>query len=78
MSVKKTNKVILLGEDSVQGSILESIAAQVSEKLFEYLDAPIKILGAQNTPVPYAPSLEEAYLLSSEKILENIEKILKY
>ncbi len=69
-SVKKTSRVLLVGEDSRTGCVLESIAAQIAENLFEFLDAPIQVLGSKNTPVPYSPVLEEDYLVS-EKTLED-------
>lgn len=69
-TVRRTGKVLLVGEDSKQGSILESIGARISESLFSELDGPVRVLGALDTPVPYAPSLEDAYLVSTEHIVD--------
>ena len=77
-SLKKTSKVLLVGEDQVCGSILESLASQISGKYFTWLDAPPKVLGSKNTPVPYAPSLEAAYLVSMEEIEEAIAQIISW
>src|SRR5205085_2634432 len=66
LTVRRTGRVLLVGEDSRTGSILESIASKVGERLFELLDAPVRVLGSLDTPVPYAPSLEEAFLVSDE------------
>jgi 2-oxoisovalerate dehydrogenase E1 component len=68
-SVKHTGKVLLVGEDSRTGSVLESIASRIAESLYEHLDGPVRVLGSLDTPVPYSPSLEDAYLLSDEHIL---------
>ena len=68
-TVKRTGKVLLVGEDSRTGSILESIASKIGEQLFMDLDGPVRVLGSLDTPVPYAPSLEDAYLLSEQRIL---------
>ena len=59
-----------MGEDSRTGSILESIASRVGESLFDHLDAPVRVLGALDTPVPYAPSLEDAFLVSEALLFE--------
>ncbi|MBI1946942.1 MAG: hypothetical protein HYS27_14695 [Deltaproteobacteria bacterium] len=69
-TVRRTGKVLLVGEDSRTGSILESIASRVGESLFEHLDAPVRVLGSLDTPVPYSPSLEDAFLLSEQLVLE--------
>jgi 2-oxoisovalerate dehydrogenase E1 component beta subunit len=68
-SVRHTGKLLLVGEDSRTGSILESIASRVGESLYEHLDGPVRVLGALDTPVPYSPSLEDAFLLSDEEII---------
>jgi 2-oxoisovalerate dehydrogenase E1 component len=68
-SVKHNGKVLLVGEDSRTGSVLESIASRIGESLYEHLDGPVRVLGSLDTPVPYSPSLEDAYLLSEEHIL---------
>jgi 2-oxoisovalerate dehydrogenase E1 component beta subunit len=59
---RATGKVLIIHEDSRTGGIGESIAACIQEDAFEWLDAPVRIMGALDTPVPYAPPLEEAFL----------------
>ena len=61
-SVKKTNKVIILQEDSMFGGIASDISALISENCFTYLDAPIKRVASMETPVPFAANLEKQYL----------------
>ncbi|MGA0868745.1 MAG: hypothetical protein ACO3UM_07420, partial [Planctomycetota bacterium] len=54
-AVAGQESVLLVGEDSRTGSLLESIACRLGESLFDRLDAPIRVLGALDAPVPYAP-----------------------
>jgi 2-oxoisovalerate dehydrogenase E1 component len=69
------NRVLIIQEDTRTGSIGESIAAIIQEEAFEYLDAPIRILGALDTPVPYSPPLEEEFL-ASETMIERAARLL--
>ena len=62
------NRVLIVHEDSRTGGIGESLAAIIQEEAFEALDAPIRILGALDTPVPYSPPLEEFFLVSEAEI----------
>ena len=62
------HRVLIVHEDSRTGGIGESLAAVVQEQAFEWLDAPVRIVGALDTPVPYSPPLEEAYLPSDDQI----------
>lgn len=62
------NRVLIVHEDSRTGGIGESLAAIIQEEAFEALDAPIRILGALDTPVPYSPPLEEVFLVSEAEI----------
>jgi 2-oxoisovalerate dehydrogenase E1 component beta subunit len=77
-SVKRTGKVLLVGEDSRTGSILESVAARIVEECFMDLDAPVRVRGALDAPVPYAPSLEDAYLLSEADVLAEARALLAF
>ena len=77
-TVKRTGRVLLVGEDSRTGSVLESVASRIAETLFEWLDAPVRVLGSLDTPVPYAPSLEEVYLVSPEHLLATARWIVAY
>ena len=70
------NRVLIVHEDSKTGGIGESIAAIIQEEAFEALDAPIRILGALDAPVPYSPPLEEFFLVGEQEIL-NAAKLLK-
>ena len=62
---KHCGRVLIVHEDSRTGGIGESVAAIIQEEAFEWLDAPVRVLGALDTPVPYAPPLEEFFLVSA-------------
>jgi len=76
--VHKTGKVLIVQEDSKTGSIGQSIASIISEEAFEYLDAPVRVLGALDTPVPYSPPLEDFFLVSQKQIEAAARKLLQY
>jgi 2-oxoisovalerate dehydrogenase E1 component len=61
-SIKKTNKAIILQEDSLFGSIASDISSQLMELAFEFLDAPVKRVASIETPIPFASALEQQYL----------------
>jgi pyruvate/2-oxoglutarate/acetoin dehydrogenase E1 component len=61
-SVKRTNRVLIVHEDTRTGGIAGEIGMRISEKAFEWLDAPVLRVTAIDTPVPYSPPLEDYYL----------------
>ena len=69
-SVKKTNKAILLHEDTLTGGLAGELAGIISEHAFEYLDGPLVRIAAPDTPVPFSPPLEEAFLPNTERVVE--------
>jgi 2-oxoisovalerate dehydrogenase E1 component len=77
-AVKRTNRVIVAHEDQLTCGFGAEIAARISEDLFEYLDAPVTRVGAMDTPVAYAPELEEVILPQIDDLLKAIEKITAY
>jgi 2-oxoisovalerate dehydrogenase E1 component beta subunit len=77
-SVKRTNKVLIVHEDTLTGGIGAELAAILAEDLFEYLDGPITRVAAPDAPFPYAPPLEDAYLPDEEKILDAARKLAAY
>ena len=76
-SVKKTNKVIILQEDSMFGGLASDISALISENCFEFLDAPIKRVASMETPVPFAANLEQQYL-PKERFREELASLAAY
>ena len=69
------SRVLIVHEDSRTGGIGESLAAIVQEEAFEWLDAPVRVLAALDTPVPYSPPLED-YFLPSEQEIERAARLL--
>ena len=72
------HKVLIIHEDSRTGGIGESLAAIIQEEAFEWLDAPVRIVGALDTPVPYSPPLEEFYLPSEAQIERAARLLVSY
>ncbi len=77
-SVKKTGKVLIVHEDTLTAGFGAELAAIVAKEAFQYLDAPIQRVGAKDTPVPYAPTLEDAVLPSERVITKALEELAAY
>jgi 2-oxoisovalerate dehydrogenase E1 component beta subunit len=77
-SVRKTSKVLLLHEDTRTGGMAGELAATITESVFEYLDGPIVRVTAPDTPIPYSPPLEEAFLPNVEKVVEKARWLHRY
>jgi 2-oxoisovalerate dehydrogenase E1 component len=77
-SVKKTSRVIVAHEDSVSFGYGAEIAARISNELFEYLDAPVRRVGATDTFVAYAPQVEDFILPQSEDVEKAVQELMKY
>jgi 2-oxoisovalerate dehydrogenase E1 component len=77
-SVKKTNKVIVIHEDTLTGGFGAEIAARVADACFQFLDGPVKRIAAKDSHIPYAPILEPAILPSRENVYNGIRDLLKF
>ena len=77
-SVRKTNRLLVVHEDTRTGGIAGEIAATVFEGAFDDLDAPMRRVTSLDTPVPYAPSLEEYFRPSAEKIAAAARELARY
>jgi 2-oxoisovalerate dehydrogenase E1 component beta subunit len=77
-SVRKTSKALLVHEDTRTGGMAGELAATITESVFEYLDGPIVRVTAPDTPVPYSPPLEEAFLPNAEKVVEKARWLYRY
>ena len=77
-SVKKTSRVIVAHEDSVSYGYGAEIAARISDELFEYLDAPVRRVGATDTFVAYAPQVEDFILPQTEDVEKAVLDLMKY
>lgn len=74
-SVAKTHRLVIVDEDNPRCSAAADIAAMVADKGFDTLDAPIKLVTAPHTPVPFSPPLEAAYVPSPERIVDAVRSI---
>jgi len=72
------HRVLVVHEDSRTGGIGESLAAIIQEEAFEWLDAPVRIIGALDTPVPYSPPLEEFFLPSDAQVEHAVRLLMAY
>jgi 2-oxoisovalerate dehydrogenase E1 component len=77
-SVKKTARVIVAHEDPLSWGYGAEIAARISDELFEYLDAPVRRIGATDTFVAYAPQVEDFILPQSEDVEKAVRELMKY
>jgi 2-oxoisovalerate dehydrogenase E1 component beta subunit len=77
-TAKKTSKVIVLHEATLTGGPGGEVVARIAEKAFEYLDGPIIRIAPPDTPVPYSPPLEEAFLPQTKDIVEKAKKLAAY
>ena len=76
-SVKKTGRLVIVDEGIRRAGITAEIAALVTEEAFDFLDAPVKRLGNENTPIPFSPPLEDYFRPNADKIYKAVKKVLK-
>ncbi len=77
-SARKTSKVLVLHEDTRTGGFGAEIAATIAEDAFEELDAPVKRIAAPDTPVPFSPSLEKAFIPQVEDVVAGLRDLAEY
>jgi len=78
-SARNHGKIMVLTEEPVNNGFSQSIAARISEHCFEYLDAPVKVIGSENLPaIPLNSILEKTMLPNAQKVEIAIEKLLNY
>ncbi len=77
-SVRKTSKVLVLHEDTRTGGFGGEIAATIAEEAFEDLDAPVRRLAAPDTPVPFSPVLEKAFIPQVDDVVRALEELIRY
>jgi 2-oxoisovalerate dehydrogenase E1 component len=76
--VRRTSRVVVAHEDQMMCGFGAEIAARIAGELFEHLDAPVRRVGALNTPVAYCPDLEEAILPQTSDVLKAIHETAQY
>jgi 2-oxoisovalerate dehydrogenase E1 component len=77
-SVKKTNKVLVVHEDTFTAGFGAEISARISDNCFRHLDGPVKRIAAKDSHIPYSPILENAVLPSREQIYKGMKELLEY
>ncbi len=77
-TVKKTNRVLILHEDTRTGGVAGEITARINEKAFEWLDAPILRVTAADVPLPYSPPLEDYVLPQTSDIVVALRRLAAY
>lgn len=77
-SVRKTNKAIVIHEDTLTGGFGAEIASLISEFCFEHLDGPVKRIAAKDSHIPYSPILENEILPNRTRIYRGIKELLEY
>jgi len=77
-SVRKTSKVLVLHEDTRTGGFGAEIAATIAEEAFEDLDAPVKRIAAPDTPVPFSPALEKAFIPQVADVAAGLRELAEY
>ncbi len=77
-SARKTSKVLVLHEDTRTGGFGAEIAATIAEEAFEDLDAPVKRIAAPDTPVPFSPVLEKAFIPQVDDVVAGLRELAAY
>jgi 2-oxoisovalerate dehydrogenase E1 component beta subunit len=77
-SVAKTSKALVLHEDTHTGGFGAEIAATIGEEAFESLDAPVRRIAAPDTPVPFSPPLEKAFIPQVEDVVAGLKELAEY
>ncbi len=75
-SVMKTNRLVIVDEDTPIASIASEVAAIAADKAFDYLDAPVKRITAPHTPVPYNRDLERSFMPQPEDVVTTVRRML--
>jgi len=76
-SVRKTNRAVLISEDIQRGGVSAEISSIITSKAFDYLDAPVVMVSAKNTPVPFGPASEKQVIPQLEDIRAAVHQVLK-
>jgi len=77
-SVEKTSRALVLTEEQRTGSVAGEVAARIAEHAFPWLDGPVTRLCCPDTPVPYSPTLEDAYLPNVDKLVAKVRELASF
>jgi pyruvate/2-oxoglutarate/acetoin dehydrogenase E1 component len=76
-SVRKTNRVVVVSEDVSRGGVTSELSTLIMDKAFDFLDAPVVRVAADNTPVPFGPAAEKRAIPQTEDILAAVHAVLR-
>ena len=77
-SVRKTSRALVLSEEQTTGSVAGEVAARIAEHAFPWLDGPVTRLCCPDTPIPYSPTLEDAYLPNVDKLVAKVRELASF
>jgi len=77
-TIKKTNRALILHEDTLTGGIGGEISAYIAEHLFEHLDAPVARVAGLDTPIPFSPTIEREVFMPTNRLRQSLERLLSY
>jgi 2-oxoisovalerate dehydrogenase E1 component beta subunit len=77
-SVRKTNRVLIVHEDTRTGGVAGEITARINDQAFEWLDAPVKRVCAHDVPLPFAPTLEDFVLPQVADVVSAARWLARY
>jgi pyruvate/2-oxoglutarate/acetoin dehydrogenase E1 component len=77
-TARKTNRVLIVHEDTRTGGIAGELTARINEQAFEWLDAPVSRVTAADVPLPYAPQLEDYVLPQTADIVHAVRRLAAY
>ena len=77
-SARRTSKVLVLHEDTRTGGFGAEIAATIAEEAFEHLDGPVQRIAAPDSPVPFSPPLEQAYIPQVDDVVAGLRELAAY
>ena len=75
-SIRKTGKLVIMDEEPKTGSVASEIAAIVAEEAFDHIGAPIKRVCAPDTPIPFSPVLEKAWMPDEDDLIKAVKEIM--
>ena len=75
-SVKKTNRVVVIDESWPFGGVSAEVGFEIQKYAFDYLDAPVLRINGADTPMPYAPTLVDAYMPNPERVIKALKRIM--
>jgi pyruvate dehydrogenase E1 component beta subunit len=75
-SIQKTGRLVVVDEDNPRCGIASDVAALAATRALEYLDAPVRMVTAPHTPVPFSPALEDYYVPDARRVVEAVQSIV--